>query len=117
MTTERECGKVNMAKVREDEERQEPFEVAFCRSWVWRRCAAGYKKKVIYCERCAKKGLSVPGVEVHHKIRLTPDNVNDPEIALNWDNLELLCLACHKAEHAKRRWRADAAGHVELPPC
>lgn len=39
---------------------------------------------------------------MHHKIRLTPANLNNPEIALNWKNLELLCEDCHKAEHKKR---------------
>ncbi|MBQ3894569.1 MAG: HNH endonuclease, partial [Clostridia bacterium] len=38
-----------------------------------------------------------------------------PSITLNWDNLELLCEACHREEHARRRWRADESGHVELP--
>ena len=61
-----------------------------------------------------KKGLIVPGDEVHHKIRLTPENITDPSIALNWDNLELLCKACHQEEHQAIRWRVDDMGRVEL---
>ena len=102
--------------MREGREREQGFRETFYSGRAWRACRAGYVKKAIWCERCAKKGLSVPGVEVHHKIRLTPENVNDPSVALNWENLELLCEACHKEEHAKRRWRADAWGHVEIPP-
>lgn len=36
---------------------------------------------------------------VHHKTELTPENINDPEITLGWQNLELLCLECHNKEH------------------
>lgn len=54
------------------------------------------------CERCSKKGLFNPGVELHHKIYLTPDNINDPYITLNWDNLELLCASCHSVEHMSK---------------
>jgi len=49
------------------------------------------------CERCGK-----PGSIVHHKIRLTPKNINNPEITLNWSNLELLCIDCHNKEHSKK---------------
>ena len=48
------------------------------------------------CERCG--GI---GEEVHHKIRLTVDNVNDVNISLNQDNLELLCKKCHNEEHKR----------------
>ena len=40
--------------------------------------------------------------EVHHKIPLTPENIYNPEITLNWDNLELLCSSCHSIEHNKK---------------
>lgn len=46
------------------------------------------------CERCG-----AVGEEVHHKIRLSVDNVNDVNISLNQDNLELLCRKCHNEEH------------------
>ncbi len=46
------------------------------------------------CERCGALGE-----EVHHKIRLTVKNVNNPQISLNQDNLELLCKKCHNKEH------------------
>ena len=96
--------------------RRETFADAFYVSREWRTCRAGYAKKQIFCERCAKRGLTVPGEQVHHKIRLTPENIKDPSVALNWENLELLCERCHKEEHAKRRYRADAWGRVDLPP-
>jgi 5-methylcytosine-specific restriction endonuclease McrA len=94
---------------------QTSFAHDFYQSWPWIKCARGYKQeKAGLCERCLAKGLIVPGEEVHHKIRLTPENINDPAIALSWDNLELLCKNCHLEEHKAPRWRADHLGHVEL---
>ena len=113
LTGKIEGGRIIMAT---GSERKDSFADAFYRGHQWRRCAGAYRKKVIWCERCAKQGLTVPGVEVHHIRKLTPETVNDPDVALNWGNLELLCAACHKAEHGKRRWRADESGHVEAPP-
>lgn len=46
------------------------------------------------CVRCGR-----PGEIVHHKIYLTPENIDDPNITLNEDNLELLCRDCHAMEH------------------
>jgi 5-methylcytosine-specific restriction endonuclease McrA len=48
------------------------------------------------CERCCTLGE-----EVHHKIRLTVQNVTKPEISLNQENLELLCKKCHNKEHKR----------------
>lgn len=48
------------------------------------------------CERCRQVGI-----EVHHKERLNIENVNDPSISLNQDNLELLCNGCHNKEHKR----------------
>ena len=63
---------------------------AFYKSAAWQDCRSAYIQSVFgLCERCG-----VPGAEVHHIIYLTPDNINDPYIALSWDNLELLCHEC-----------------------
>ena len=68
------------------------------------------------CERCLKKGLVVPGEIVHHKIRLSPENINDPSVTLNFDNLELLCRDCHGEEHrtVEKRYLVDELGRVIL---
>lgn len=71
---------------------------SFYKGKAWRKCRHAY---FVYrhglCERC--KGL---GKIVHHKIYLTPDNINDPNISLNFDNLELLCRTCHNREHHEK---------------
>lgn len=100
----------------EREKRKDTFADAFYRSHEWRRCRQAFAKKQIWCNRCAKRGLTVPGEQVHHVVKLTPENINDPSVTLNWDNLELLCEECHREEHAKRRYRADGWGHIDLPP-
>lgn len=74
---------------------------AFYVSAEWKRCRRGfisYKRGL--CERCLAKGLIVPGNHVHHKVYLTPENINKPDVALNWDNLELLCKNCHEEVHS-----------------
>ena len=66
----------------------------------WKKCRNSFVSKRVsidggLCERC-KKDL---GVIVHHKIHITPKNINDPMITLNHDNLEFLCMECHAQEH------------------
>ena len=94
--------------------REKTFADDFYTSAAWTRCARGYRRSVGgLCERCRKRGLIVPAEEVHHKIHLTPENINRPEIALNWRNLEALCKACHMKEHRKqKRWTVDEDGNV-----
>lgn len=71
------------------------FAKKFYRSSAWQKCRASYIKSVYgLCERCNK-----PGYIVHHKILLTPNNINNPDVTLNWANLEYLCLDCHNLEH------------------
>ncbi|WP_083516880.1 HNH endonuclease [Alicyclobacillus shizuokensis] len=71
------------------------FASAFYHSQAWLRCRESYLKSKHYvCERCG--GLAKI---VHHKVYLTPGNIDDPTITLNWDNLEALCQDCHNAEH------------------
>jgi len=75
----------------------------FYNSKQWKRCRRLFKQaKNSLCERCLKKGIYKPGDEVHHKIWLTPENINDPEITLSFNNLELLCASCHSKEHNEK---------------
>lgn len=88
----------------------------FYRSRQWQKCRAAFvEAKGGLCERCLARGLVVPGVQVHHKIRITKDNLDNPAVTLNWDNLELLCAACHEAEHQRTvKMRTDPYGRVSL---
>lgn len=94
------------------------FAAAFYKSQAWIECRTGYAKSVGgLCERCIKRGAFRPGEIVHHKIRLTPENIMKPEISLNWANLELLCIDCHNKEHGAqpKRYSFDENGKVTPP--
>lgn len=68
---------------------------AFYKSAAWKKCRTSYITSVYgMCERCER-----PGHIVHHKTYITPDNITDPDITLNHDNLEYLCQDCHNREH------------------
>ena len=70
----------------------------FYKSKSWRGCRdAFFSYRQGVCERCTG-----PGEIVHHKEYITPSNINNPEITLNWDNLELLCRECHNREHGNQ---------------
>ena len=80
------------------------FSVRFYKSSLWRECRNGYAaSRGHLCERCLSRGVLSLGEIVHHKIELTPENINDPEITLNWNNLELLCRFCHTEVHDRRK--------------
>ena len=69
---------------------------AFYNSAVWQRVReAALIRDGYLCTCCGELAE-----EVHHIIPLTAQNVNDPKISLNLDNLSSLCEACHKARHS-----------------
>ena len=85
------------------------FAQAFYNSKRWRRTRDLYMRSCGgLCERCLRSGVYSPAAVVHHKIYLTPDNINEPRITLNPDNLEALCSKCHGNEH--ERWKKHADG-------
>jgi len=83
---------------------------SFYRSRAWRRVSAAYMSSKLYtCERCGR-----PAQICHHKKWLDAQNVDDPTVALSFDNLEALCIECHNAEHGDRHDVTifDDAGNV-----
>ena len=74
--------------------------VKFYNSSAWKHCRASYISSVNHlCERCIKNNRMVSGYIVHHKIVLTPFNIDDPNVTLNHEHLEYLCVDCHNDEH------------------
>ena len=62
---------------------------------AWRTTQAAYMMSRHYvCESCGGAARIV-----HHVKRITPQNISDPDVTLNWDNLMALCAACHSAVH------------------
>ncbi|MGB4660168.1 MAG: HNH endonuclease [Mobilitalea sp.] len=75
------------------------FAKRFYNSKVWKECRASFIAVRIaidggMCMTCHKE----LGYIVHHMKWLTPDNINDPVIALNHDNLKYDCQTCHNQE-------------------
>lgn len=93
-----------------------PYAEEFYSSTAWKDCRKAYaKSKGWLCERCLKEGRITSGEIVHHKIHLTPENIVKPEVALNWDNLELLCRQHHAEAHGRaKRYKVDEFGRVTV---
>lgn len=69
---------------------------AFYKSKTWQLCRYSYIAKRIkidggLCEVCHEN----PGHIVHHKVTLTTENINDPDISLNHELLSYECKDCH----------------------
>ena len=65
---------------------------------AWKKLRQSYyTKQHGLCERCGQ-----PGDIVHHKVYITKENVNDPNITMNEKLLELLCISCHNKEHYRK---------------
>ena len=76
------------------------FAKQFYSSKAWQDCRNNYAAmKGHLCENCLKRGLYRPGEIVHHMIEIDPVTVNNPEVSLNFANLQLLCRDCHAAAH------------------
>ena len=90
------------------------FATDFYHSRAWTQTRDNYAAEHHHlCERCLNKGIYRPGVIVHHKTFLTPDNINDPGISLNPDNLMLVCRDCHAALHKpEKRYKVDELGRI-----
>lgn len=98
-----------------------PYAEKFYKSQAWQRCRAAYiSSQGGLCERCRKRGLYVPGDTVHHIIHLTPGNINDPNVALSFDNLQLVCRDCHAELHGSspdyegRRYTVSPDGRCDV---
>ena len=88
-------------------------------SQAWKKTREAYRKsRRNLCEVCLEKGLVVPCVIVHHKTPITPENINDPNITLSWNNLQCVCRECHAQLHDQkdRRYTIDEYGRVIFPP-
>lgn len=91
------------------------FAAAFYKSKAWKNCRATYMDSVGgLCEECLERGIYRPAEIVHHVIEINPDNIQDPKVTLNWNNLEAVCRECHAEKHGARarRYAVDPQGKV-----
>ena len=69
--------------------------ISFYNTKAWIKCRIGYMQSQHYvCEVCNKTATIC-----HHKEWLTPQNISDPNISLNWNLLQAVCIDCHNRIH------------------
>lgn len=90
------------------------FAEAFYNSKKWKKARESYilhRKSVDggMCESCHQR----PGHIVHHKTELTPENIADPDVALNFENFKFDCHVCHNKEN-KRKDEVDGLVQYEF---
>jgi 5-methylcytosine-specific restriction enzyme A len=72
----------------------------FYSSKSWKKTRESYISSVNgLCEVCLSRDKYVPGYIVHHRVEITTDNINDPNITLSHSNLQYVCLECHNQIH------------------
>lgn len=93
-----------------------PFAREFYSSITWQKCRNAYMEKVGgLCEECLKEGRYTPAEIVHHIEPLNANNINNPAVSLNFENLYAVCRLCHAKLHGSnrsRRYHVDEVGHV-----
>jgi len=68
----------------------------------WRNLSYSLKIKAKgKCSRCNEIYLDFSKLIGHHKIELTEDNVNDPNVSLSSELIEIICHDCHNKEHRR----------------
>jgi len=65
----------------------------------WQRLRRMKLRRNPLCEECQRNGVTREAREVHHRI---PIRVN-PHLAYVMDNLEALCVPCHRKREAEER--------------
>lgn len=79
----------------------------FYRSKAWEKLIATLKLERldadgnIICAYCGRPIVRKYDCIAHHRIELTDDNVNDPTISLNPDNIDLIHFRCHNQIHQR----------------
>lgn len=90
----------------------------FYRSREWKLCRESYLQQHSLCELCLAKGIIVPAEIVHHVVHLNENNYKNPEVALNFDNLQAVCLSCHNGIHFRdnspKRWEFNSEGDLQI---
>ncbi len=76
--------------------------------WDWDRLAARYRRNNPICEECERRGRIELMVHVDHMIPVA----DAPELRLDEDNLQSLCLDCHMVWKRRMESYARASNKV-----
>ena len=75
------------------------FAKSFYASKAWTKLRQKVVEDNFYiCSKC-HKAFESRDLIVHHVAELTPLNINDPSVTLNYKNLILVCRDCHNEIH------------------
>lgn len=74
------------------------------------------KDQGVKCERCGKLIVKAIDIHAHHKVELTPENVNDYNISLNPELVELICHGCHDKEHYRFGYKPPKKVYIVYGP-
>lgn len=75
----------------------------FYHSRQWKKISRAYMQSQNYvCERCGSVGTIC-----HHRHYITPKNINDFSLSLEFKNLECLCMNCHNKEHFSHQSKCE----------
>lgn len=78
------------------------FAKSFYNSKQWKQTREYILKRDCYmCVLCGR-----PAEEVHHKIHLSPANIDNPMISMHENNLISLCGDCHKRLHSSDKTKS-----------
>ena len=96
------------------------FSKKFYKSAKWLKCRKSYiaLRQAVdggMCELCRQS----VGYIVHHKQTLTADNITDPDVSLNHEQLMYVCLDCHnKIDHFDdcngNKYIFDESGNIKF---
>lgn len=78
----------------------DPIHAFYCRKEYLDLAVACKVRSGGVCEGCGAI-CDVSDLRPHHIVELTVDNVNDPSIALNPQNIRVLCHNCHNKIHGR----------------
>ena len=68
--------------------------ISFYNSGAWKALRREILRRAHYtCEHCHRRAE-----HLHHIIELTPENIHNPMVNLNPENLQALCRDCHNKE-------------------
>jgi len=81
-------------------------------TWTTNQTTAVHKKFNYICQKCGKKGGKL---HAHH----IKSVVEFPKLAKDFNNLESICVSCHKIEHKQNgdalKWRNSHNGNLLIP--
>jgi len=96
----------------------QPWAMALYQSRQWRELRqALIIERGLHCQLCGRMVSHPSNLIGDHIEELTPDNVNNPAISLNPDNVQLICEDCHNQKHKRFGYNTKAAYIVYGSPC